>query len=180
MKNIILVIFCAVIVFFQLSVEGTFFGQQRIPDLALALVITFTVALGFSESIKWILFTGILLDMGSSAIFGTTALIFFLVGWATSSFGTIADMRSKKILFLAALAFVAAFAEILKDLALVASARIKTHYSQNTTNFLSVHFDFDYFLKILYTVLATYAVYWIFRRMSKFFFSGQERTGRMR
>ena len=170
MKNIFIAIFCIVIVFFQLSVEGVFFGQQRIPDLALALVITLILAAGFEKSIGWILLTGGLLDMGTRTIFGTTALVFLLIGWAISSLAAVTDIRSKKMFFLILLACIAAIAEIIKDLAIVESTRIGAYYLQNTTNLYAVHFNVDYFLKIFYTILATYAVYYIFRRMSRFLF----------
>ena len=178
MKNLILFIFCIVVVFSQLSVAGVFFHEHRIPDLALALVITLVLALGFKESFKWILLTGVLIDAGSSAVFGTMILAYFLLGWTISRFSDIADIRSRKFFFLAVLAALIVFSEILKDLLVAGSLKIKENYFHESLNASFHIFSLDYFLKIIYTVLAAYIVYYIFRRVSRALFVEPVRLAR--
>ena len=170
MKNFILFIFCVAVVFVQLSVEGVFFTGRRIPDLALAFVITLVLAMGFKKSFKWILLTGLLIDVGSSAVFGTAALAFFVIGWAISRFAAHADMRSRKIFFLASFAVIVAISEIVKDFFILASLKIKADFFHETFNASFHIFSLDYFLKIFYTILAAYVIYYIFRRVSRALF----------
>lgn len=170
MKNFALFVLCVVTVFLQLSVVGVFFPARRIPDLALALVITLVLALGFKESLKWILLTGILIDAGSSVVFGTTALTYFLIGWMVSGLIDVADIRSRKTFFLAALAAAVAVSEILKDIFVFAILRIKANFLHKPFGISLNVFSADYFFKILYTIVAAYAIYYIFRRISRALF----------
>lgn len=170
MKNLVLFIFCLIAVFLQFSVAGVFFSASRIPDLALALVITFVLTLGFEESVKWILLAGILIDAGSSAIFGTTTLGFFVMGWLVSWTAGATDLRSKKTFFAAALGVLVALSEIAKDLLVMAGAKIRAGFLGESSG-ISLHiFSFDYLLKIIYTIFATYIIYYVFRRLSRKFF----------
>jgi rod shape-determining protein MreD len=165
-------------VFLQLSVAGVFFSPRRIPDLALALVITLVLALGFKESLKWILLTGILVDAGSNTIFGTTALAYFLIGWMISGFIDVADIRSRKTFFLAVLAAVAAVSEILKDIFLFAALKIKANFLHKSFDTSLNVFSADYFFKILYTIIAAYAIYYIFRKISRALFVEPVKLGK--
>jgi len=170
MKNFIVSIFCLVIVFFQLSVEGAFFSSRQIPDLALALAITLVLALGFRESIKWIFLIGILIDSGSSAAIGTSVLAYFLIGWAISRFSHIADIRSRKILFMAAFAFFVAISEIFKDYVMLGSLKAGTLFFGKQYNPILNIFSADYSFKIIFTIIAAYIIYYLFRRASRTFF----------
>jgi len=167
MKNFVLFIFCVVAVFLQLSVEGSFFSAGRIPDLALALVITLVISMGFEKSAPWLVFTGLLIDAGSGTIFGTVALVYVLIGWAISHLAAVADIRSRKILFAASLGAITVFSEIAKNLFFWASFRLKDQYLHQSFGIHANFFSLDYFLKIVYTVLAVYLIYYVFRRSSR-------------
>jgi rod shape-determining protein MreD len=167
MKNFFLFVSCTIVVFFQLSVEGSFFSPGRIPDLALALVITLVISMGFEKSAPWLVFAGLLIDAGSGTIFGSAALAYVFIGWAISHLAAVADIRSRKILFAASLGAITVFSEIAKDLLLWASFRLKDYYLHQS---FGIHLNFfspDYFLKIVYTVLAVYFIYYVFRRSSR-------------
>jgi len=170
LKKFILFVFCLTAVFFQLSAEGAFFSERRIPDLALALVITLVVANGFEKSVGWIVLTGFFIDAGSAAIFGTTALAYLLVGWMIDFLITFANIRSRKIFFLGFLAVMAALFEIIKDLFVVESLRLKAFYLQKTFYYPMNIFSLDYLFKIFYTIAAVYLVYYIFRKISRALF----------
>ncbi|HLM84050.1 MAG TPA: hypothetical protein VK254_02480 [Candidatus Bathyarchaeia archaeon] len=170
MKNLTLFLFCIFIVFLQLSVEGVFFSERRIPDLALTLVITLVLTLGFKESVKWILLTGILIDAGSSAVFGTATLSFFLIGWTISWFADVADIRSRKTFFLATFALLVAVSEIVKNFIVWGGLKTNASYSHKPLNAALHIFSADHFLKILYTIVAAYILYYIFRRVSRALF----------
>jgi rod shape-determining protein MreD len=170
MKNFTLFILCVVTVFLQLSVEGVFFSARRIPDLALALVITLVLALGLKESLKWILLTGILIDAGSSTVFGTTTLAYFLIGWMLSGLIDVADIRSKKTFFLAFFAAAAVFSEIAKDIFIFVSLKIRANFFHEMYGVPLNIFSVDYMFKIIYTIFAAYLIYYIFRKVSRAFF----------
>lgn len=167
MKNFFLFIFCIIAVFLQLSVEGSFFSPERIPDLALALVITLVVSMGFEKSALWLVLAGILIDAGSGTIFATATLAYILIGWAISHLSAVADIRSRKILFAVSLGAITVFSEIAKDLFFWASFRIKDYYLRQSYTVHANFFSLNYFLKIVYTVLAVYLIYYAFRRLSR-------------
>lgn len=170
MKNFALFILCVVAVFLQLSVVGVFFPARRIPDLALALVITLVLTMGFKESLKWILLTGILIDAGSSTVFGTTTLAYLLIGWMVAGLIDVADIRSRKTFFLVAFAAAIVVSEIAKDIFIFFILKIKANFLHEPFGVSSNIFSADYFFKILYTIIAAYAVYYIFRRISRALF----------
>ncbi len=163
----IIFLFCIFAVFLQLSVVGVFFSEYRIPDLALALVIALTVAMGFKKSIGWLVLTGFLIDAGSGSVFGTAALAYILIGWGISYLLGMADIRSRKILFLSSLAVFAVFSEIAKDWLVLAGLKIKASYLRETLNASGGFFSPDYILKIFYTILAVYFIYYVFRKISR-------------
>jgi rod shape-determining protein MreD len=170
MKNFALFIFCVVTVFLQLSVAGVFFSARRIPDLAMALVITLVLTTGFKESLKWILLTGILVDAGSSTIFGTATLVYFLIGWMVAGLIDVADIRSRKTFFLAVFAAATVVSEIVKDIFIFAILKVKANFLHESFGTSLKVFSADYFFKILYTIIAAYAIYYIFRRISRALF----------
>jgi hypothetical protein len=170
MKNFALFILCVVMVFFQLSVVGVFFSAKRIPDLAMALVITLVLAMGFKESLKWILLTGILIDAGSPSVFGTMTLSYFLIVWMIAGLIDVTDIRSRKIFFLTALAAATAVSEIVKDVFIIAILKIKANFLHKPFGASLDVFSTDYFFKILYTIIAAYAIYYIFRKVSRALF----------
>jgi len=170
MKNLVLIIFCVITIFFQLSVEGVFFPARRIPDLALALVITLVLAMGFKEALKWILLTGILIDAGSSTVFGTATLAYFLIGWMVSGLIDVADIRSRKTFFLTVLAAAALISEIAKDVLIFAGLKIKANFFHESFGASLNIFSVDYLFKIIYTIFAAYVIYYVFRRVSRALF----------
>lgn len=170
MKNFVIFVFCTIVVFLQLSVEGVFFLNSRIPNLTLALVITLVLTLGFKESLKWVLFAGFLIDAGSGAVFGTTTLVFFLVGWTISQLTDIADIRSKKSFFLIAFAVEVVFFEIAEDLFMLASLKVKENYLHESFSASLNFFSFDYIFKVAYTVFAAYVIYYLFWKVSRALF----------
>jgi len=170
MKNLFLFLLCSAVIFLQFSVEGVFFSGRRIPDLVLALVITLVLAMGFKESLKWILFMGILVDAGSPSVFGTVTLAYFLIGWMVAGLINVSDIRSRKTFFLASFAAAVLVFEIAKDMLIIASLNIQKNIFREPSGALLDIFSFDYLLKILYTIIAAYIIYYVFRRVSRSFF----------
>lgn len=167
MKNFVLFVFSVLVAIFHLSAAGVFFSSQRVPDLALAFVVALVLAQGFKSSWKWILVLGIFIDAGSSTVFGMTALAFFLVGWIVSRLAKVADIRSRKSFFVASLAAIAVFSEIVKDLFVLAELKIKANYLHKSFGVPLDIFSLDYLLKLAYTAIAACAIYYIFRRVSR-------------
>jgi rod shape-determining protein MreD len=167
MKNLVLAVICILIVLSQFSVAGVFFSSYRIPDLTLALVVALVLALGFRESLKWILLAGLLVDAISKTLFGTTLLAFFLIGLTVSWIADVAELRSRKAFFLAAIAVIVAVSETVKDLMLFGSSKLQAGYLNEPFSVFPSYFGVDYFFKVFYTILAAYFVYYILRRMSR-------------
>jgi rod shape-determining protein MreD len=170
MKNLVIFIFSILVVFLQLSATGVFFSFTRIPDLTLAYVLALVLAFGFKDTYKWILIVGILIDAGSRVLLGTTALALFVVALVVSWIADVAELRSRKTFFLAVIAFLVAFSEIVKDLVLVVVSKIQERYLAVQTGVVINFFSIDYILKIVYTILAAYVIYYILRRMSRSLF----------
>ncbi len=146
---------------------GVFFSEKRIPDLALAFAITLVLTLGFGKSFWLILLVGILMDASSNTVFGTTALAYFFLGWTISILANIADIRSRKIFFLITFALIVFISEIAKDFFFLFSLKIKADYFQEFFEAPLHIFSTDYFFKVLYTVFAAFAIYYVFRKASR-------------
>ncbi len=170
MKNFIIAIFSILIAIFQLSAVGTFFPFSQIPDLTLAFVIALVLALGLKDTYKWILLVGVLIDTGSRVLFGTSVLVYFLIALAVSWIADVAELRSRKTFFLIAIAFLVTISEIVEDLALIAVSKIQERYQAIQTGIFINFSSVDYVLKIIYTILAAYVIYYILRRMSRSLF----------
>lgn len=173
MKNLVIFIFCLIIVFFQISVFGLFFQNDRIPDLALTLVIVLVLTLGFKQSFWWILLVGAFFDAGTSAIFGTAMLAFFLIGWMVSLIAKITDLKSGKFFFAIMMAAIVFLAEIGKDSLMLASLRVKANYFDEPMGIALNLFDTDYIFKLIYTIFAGYAVYYFFQIINRKIFFEQ-------
>jgi cell shape-determining protein MreD len=167
MKNITVFLFCVIVVFFQLSIAGVFFSRGRIPDLALALVIVLVLTMSFKESFWWILLVGACFDLGTNVIFGTAMLAFFLIAWIVSVIAKIADLRSRKFFFAVLMAALVSLAEIAKDFLMLASLKIRTNYSHESAGVSLNLFGIVYVFKLIYTIFAAYAIYYIFRRVTR-------------
>jgi rod shape-determining protein MreD len=161
MRNFFLAIFCGAVVLLQVSSAGVFFGSERIPNLVLVLTVSLTLMLGFEKSLAWIIFAGLLVDSYSGWALGINAIIFVLIAWAISGLQLVANIRSRRLLFLPALFFLSAgFAVVYDLLAGIASRAASLWLGANDLGFGAYYFSWSYALKIIFTAFSVYAVYY--------------------
>ena len=169
MRNLFIAIFCAAVVLAHISAAGLFFKPERIPNITLALVISLVFILGFEKSLVWIILSGLLLDAVSGRIFGTSALLLALIGWTISALSTAVDFKSRRLLFLPGLFLLSAGLAFLFDildgiLIRVSGAWLDVHGIVSGINY----FSWDYVLKIIFTSLFVFAIYYLIARLNKF------------
>ena len=169
MRNLFIAIFCVAVVLLHISAAGLFFKPERIPNITLALVISLVFILGFERSIIWIVLAGLLLDAISGHIFGISALLLVLVGWMISALSTAVDFKSRRLLFLPVLFFLSAsltfFFDILDGIFIRVSGAWFNFYGMvSSINY----FSWDYVLKITFTALFVFIIYYLTKRLNKF------------
>jgi rod shape-determining protein MreD len=169
MRNFFIAIFCAAVVLLHTSAAGALFKSERIPNITLALVISLVFILGFEKSLIWIILSGFLLDVVSGHIFGTSALLLVLIGWIISALSTAVDFKSRRLLFLPTLFLLSAGLTFLFDVL----DSIISHFSISWFSFQGMvssinYFDWDYFLKIIFTAFFVFIIYYLINKMNKF------------
>lgn len=169
MRNLFIAIFCAAIVLLHISASGIFFKSERIPNITLALVIGLVFILGFEKSLVWIVIAGLLLDAVSGRIFGISALILALIGWAISALSTAVNFRSRRLLFLPVLFLLSAGLAFVFDISegMIIRASGAWFNAQGGVSGIN-YFSGDYVLKISYTAFFAFIMYYLAARLNKF------------
>jgi rod shape-determining protein MreD len=170
MRNFFLVLFCVVIVLLQASSAGVFFGFERIPNLVLALAISLVLIMGFEKSLVWIILIGVLADAYSGWAIGINAIILVLIAWAISGIMLVANIKSRRLLFFPALFFLTAGFVIVYDLLAGAAGRAANLWlGANNSGFGTYYFSWSYVLKIVFTALFVYAIYYFVEKINAAF-----------
>lgn len=169
MRNLFIAILCAAVVLAHISAAGLFFKPERIPNITLALVIGLVFILGFERSLVWVVFSGLLFDAVSGHIFGTSALLLVLVGWMISVLSTAVDFKSRRLLFLPVLFLLSASLAFLFDILDGIFIRVSGAWL-NVRDMVSGinYFSWDYVLKIAFTALSVFIIYYLIQRLNKF------------
>jgi len=169
MRNLFIAIFCAVVVILHISAAGVFFKAERVPNITLAFVISLVFILGLERSLVWIVLAGLLLDAVSGHIFGTSALLLVLMGWIISALSTAVDFKSRRMLFLPVLFFLSASLAFLFDILDRIFIRVSGVWFNSLGIVASInYFSWDYFLKIVFTALFVFVIYYLTKRLNKF------------
>lgn len=170
MRNFFLALFCVVIVLLQVSSAGIFFGFERIPNLVLALAVSLVLIMGFEKSLVWIILAGILVDAYSGWAIGINAVILVLIAWATSGFQSVADIKSRRLLFFPAIFFLTAGLAVTYDLLARLAGRAATLWlGANNLGFGAYYFSWNYALKVIFTAFSVYAVYYFAKKINALF-----------
>ena len=170
MRNFIFFAICIVLIFFQLSVLGIFFAGQRLPDIALALVVTLTILLGFKDALKWTILAGVVMDAGTSWIFGTGILALVIVSWLVELLGETADIKPRKKMFFVFFAGLVAAAKIVSDILAAVFQKGEGYWLHSGLNASVSFLSWDYALRLLFTILAGIFVYYFINRTRRFLF----------
>jgi rod shape-determining protein MreD len=168
MRNLFFAIFCTAVILLHISAAGSFFRPERVPNITLALVMSLVLVLGFEKSLVWIILSGLIFDTASGYIFGTSALLLVLIGWTIGALSTVVDVKSRKLLFLPSLFLLSVIFALLFD----ATEGLIIRISSSWFNFHSMissanYFSWDYVLKITFTALSVFVIYYLTKRMNK-------------
>jgi rod shape-determining protein MreD len=169
MRNLLIATFCVALVLLHISAAGAFFKSEIIPNVTLALVISLVFILGFDKSLAWIILSGLLLDVVSGHIFGTSALLFVIIGWMISVLSTAVDFKSRRLLFLPTLFLFSAGLTFLFDVlnGMITHVSISWFGIQGMASSIN-YFNWDYILKIIFTAFFVFVIYYLINRMNNF------------
>lgn len=168
MKAFSLTIFCLIIFLLQLSILGIFFAPGNIPNLVLAFAASLVILKGFDFSLKWIILAGLLVDAGTNWLFGTGILLLVLLAFGIGSLETVADIRSRRLLFWPSFAVLIVILTYVFDLLAGLALKLENHQlGKKWATYGVADFSWDYATKILFTVLAGYLVYYILKKMDR-------------
>jgi cell shape-determining protein MreD len=166
MKNFNLFILVSIVVLIQLSALGSFLSPARMPNLALALVISLVIFQGFERYLGWVIFSGFLLDAGTGWPMGSTPLLLVLIALGIDKLNSVANIRSGQSLFLLSLAVILVLSLFIFDWASIGLSSIEKHFLNNSQlTYSPVKIDFDYLMKSAYTVLSGFLIYFILKKL---------------
>lgn len=166
MKKIPLFIFIAILAILQLSVLGAFLGAQKIPNIILALAICLVIQKGSENYIRWIVIAGFLIDLGSSGLLGTSALLLVAFTFAVDKLNSVSNIQSRRLLFYPFFALVIAIFVFLFDWASLGIGSIENYiFSGRAALFPPIQLNADYFWKIALTILSGYAIHYILKKI---------------
>jgi len=171
MRNLIFFIICLALTIFQLSVLGVFFSYNRLPDLILVFVIALVIQKGLEESLKWIVILGLLIDAGSHWLCGTSALVFLILGALFGALSEVTGIKTRKTLLLFSLAPIIAIFKIASDAAVIFLSKLENYWLGENFPEAIIFFSWDYVLKLTYTVLAGYLIYFLLKRVDDWLLS---------
>ena len=83
-RKIVRVLTIVFIVVLQISFLPIFFSAEHIPQVLLALVVVWTIVLGFRVSVPWIIGLGITFDLLTPLPVGTSVIILIVVSYGVS------------------------------------------------------------------------------------------------
>lgn len=168
MKKFHLFVFILILFILQYSVLGVFFQSGRIPNLFVALVASLAIIFGFERSVGWVIFAGLLLDVGSFWFVGSGALALVVILWLIDRMKVITEFRSKRYLFVLLLFLTAWVSSAAFDILVKFILGVEDFfYSGFFVPSYFLIFGKDYFLKTTYTALSVIAVYFFARKMSR-------------
>lgn len=73
-------------VLFQISVLSVIFPEYQVPSIIVALVIAWTIHVGFSDILPWVIISGIMLDIASFQPVGISVVLFVSISYFVSFF----------------------------------------------------------------------------------------------
>ena len=106
MNKFLFFLLSVIIVYFQLSVFGIFFDARVIPNVVLSFVICLVLLAGIEKSLVWVVLSGLLFDISSAWLWGTSAFIFVIVSALADKINKYTEIRSLKSAQMLVLAFV--------------------------------------------------------------------------
>jgi rod shape-determining protein MreD len=164
MNKFLFFLICIIIVFFQLSVLGIFFDARVIPNVALSLVVCLALLLGFEKSLAWAILAGLLIDMGSAWLWGTSALIFVIVSGLVDKINAYAEIRSLKSAQMLVLVSVLLVSSFTFDFLGIVFSKIEGQWIGKDLFYDFSFFSFEYGAKSAAVVASGIVIYYLFRK----------------
>ncbi len=178
MKNFFLFVFCFLVVAFQVSVLGNFFGQNQAPDLVLGFAMTLILSKKFEDTIVWLVVLGILVDSFSRTYLGTTSLVLIALALLFVRLLRFAEIRSRRTMFFVLFGVIIFFSKTMFDVFSYVFFSLTSYFGKGEPVLLPVSLSGDYFLKILLTVCSAYAIYYVYRKSERALFIEPVKVGR--
>ncbi|HEX7586320.1 MAG TPA: rod shape-determining protein MreD [Patescibacteria group bacterium] len=170
-KNILtfFIIFFAVLL--QISFFPNLIPSPVFPDVALVIILFWTVERGFEEMWKWAIVAGLLSDLAYFWPVGISVFSFVFVAYAVNSLVKRFSVTQAGFRFVILLAFVI-LGTFLNNTLVVVALKFSRQEASNLNLLL---FNWDILLKILYNIAIFFLLYVPLSRLEKKFFSFDSR-----
>lgn len=140
-------------------------NSSRIPNLFVALVVSLILFFGFEASWGWIVFSGLLMDVGSNWFLGIGTLALVLISWLVNKLKVVAELRSKRYLFALLLSALIAFSSIIFDLLMHAFTILEKQIGIPGVIIFIFQINSDYAVKIFFSIIFGILMYLAARKM---------------
>lgn len=165
MKKLTSFIFVIAIFLLQFSVLGVFLKFGQIPNLFVAFAVSLIVLFGFTRSLGWIIFSGFMLDIGSTWLIGSGMLVLIAVSWLVDELKIIAELRSRRYLFAILLSLLIAGASITFDFLLHFLIVFEKQIGISGLVDYNLLFNSDYAVKIIFSMVSGVIIYLLARKI---------------
>lgn len=175
-KNILtfLIIFFAVML--QISFFPNLITAQVFPDVALVIILFWTVERGFEEMWKWAIVAGFLSDLAYFWPIGISVFSFVFVTYVVNSLVKRFSVTQAGFRFFILLAFVA-LGTVLNDILIIVALKFSRQEASSLNLLL---FNWDIIFKIFYNIAIFVLLYVPLSRLEKKFFSFDSRLKSLR
>lgn len=170
-KNIFIggILFFAAIM--QVSLFSNFFPMSLAPDMAMLVIIIWTIKSDFNIVLKWAILGGFFSDMLLFWPVGTSIFSFVAVAFITNSLGKrflVSQVAWKYLIF----ALIVAVATLLNYIVVLTSIKILTNQeiiSRGIFSYMELLFRKEMLLKILHNLIMFAMIYWPLGKINKVF-----------
>ena len=157
------------IIFFSVLLQVSFFPniipRQIFPDIALIIILFWTVERGFEETWKWTILTGLMIDLAYFWPIGASVFSFVFTAYVINSLTKRFLVNQTIFRFLILVAFII-FGTILNDMITISAVKFAR---REMFDFNMLFLNFDIFLKIFCNLGMFLLIYVPLVKLEKFF-----------
>lgn len=163
-KKILYFVIISIALIIQLSVLPALIPYRPLPHMLLMLTIAWTVGIGFSQALPWIIFAGLFIDLASYEPIGTTVILLVLMSYFVSFFSKRFLVEGKRWELLVILFFIIAATFFHRFyLIFVSYVKGELQYSSNLGLFFS-----SIPAEIIINGLLLAVLFWVFKKIENF------------
>lgn len=165
MKKWTTLLFVIVLFVAQFSILGTLLKKGWSPNLFLAFAVCLVVLFGFEKAWAWIVFCGLMMDVGSTWPIGSGTLVIVTIAWLIDKLKVVAELRSKRYLFVILLSLFFAVSSLIFDIILQILSIFEKQLGLTGSTLPEINLNSAYIAKIILSVIFGMAIYFFARKI---------------